>query len=412
MAVTPAQRSGLQRAPTQAAFTAVSSTPLPVFIDEKQANPWFVWRGSVLPAVFPYIVGFTTYTAILYVVHVFVGFKISISKDLIPILTIVLGLLMAFRTNLSYDRFWEGRKLWGTLMSNVRAAARLLHSSLATEESLTSSAAKLDHAQKIAAMKLLVGFSVAVKHHLRGEHGVGYEDFAGLLPLIPVKKGFSTSRNASSSIANDSSYQAHDPEASPLLGAALQDDQHLSNYACGCTNVPISIASNLTSLITGKMAKGTITAVVGGACLSSITSMVDVLTNLDRILTTKIPLAYHLHLKHILMLYISLLPYQLLDSLGWITIPTVALATFLLVGIEQIGLEIENPFGYDANDLPLDNFCNILHREIDHLIEEPNVDYEQNWDFEGFLKGNLRGSSKKTLVSATTQEIVSVMNSS
>ncbi|KAJ3191214.1 hypothetical protein HDU67_005959, partial [Dinochytrium kinnereticum] len=222
-------------------------------------------------------------------------------------------------------------------MSNVRTAARLLHSSLATEESLTTPALKLDHAQKIAAMKLLVGFAVAVKHHLRGEHGVGYEDFAGLLPMIPVKKGFSTSRRIRQSSAQDAQYQSQDLESTPLIHE--EEDNHRSNYACGCTNVPISISSNITSLITGKMAKGTISAVVGGACLSSITSLVDVCTNLDRILTTKIPLAYHLHLRHILMLYIALLPYQLLDTLSWLTIPTISLAAFLLIGIEQIGLE-------------------------------------------------------------------------
>ncbi|KAJ3185677.1 hypothetical protein HK101_009812, partial [Irineochytrium annulatum] len=71
----------------------------------------------------------------------------TIPQALIPILTVVLGLLMAFRTNLSYDRFWEGRKLWSTLTSNVRAAARLLHSTL-TREELETPEQKLDHAQK------------------------------------------------------------------------------------------------------------------------------------------------------------------------------------------------------------------------------------------------------------------------
>ncbi|KAJ3191983.1 hypothetical protein HK101_007212 [Irineochytrium annulatum] len=227
-------------------------------------------------------------------------------------------------------------------------------------------------------MKLLIGYAVAVKHHLRGEHGVGYEDFQGLLPMIPVKKGMSTSHPVgSTSLINDTT---------PLLGEITDNpDTHKSNYACGCTNVPLAISQSLTSLISGKLAKGTISPVVGGAVLSAITSMVDVLTNLDRILTTKIPQAYAIHLKHILTLYILLLPYQLMAGLGWITIPTVTLAAFTLVGIEQIGIEIENPFGYDANDLPQDIFCNVLHREIDILIDEPNVDYESGWDFEGFL---------------------------
>ncbi|KAJ3194184.1 hypothetical protein HK101_003304 [Irineochytrium annulatum] len=385
---------------------------MPIVIEEGDVLPWFVWRGSVLPATLPFVIGITTYTAIVVTVYKTTGWNMTIPSVIIPILTVVLGLLIAFRTNLSYDRFWEGRRLWSTLTSNIRTAARLIHSSLAKPpDLLTNPAAKLDHAQKIltdsfplvkiAAMKLLVGYAVAVKHHLRDEHGVGYDDFIGLLPMIPVKDGMSINRTklgrrgecglASTTASDTPAVTDEQYETTPLLGeTSPEDDQpfdghHRTHYACGCTNVPLAISQNLTSLISAKLSKSTISPVVGGAVLSAITNMVDVLTNLDRILTTRIPMAYALHLRHILILYTVLLPYQLMEGLGWVTIPTVALAAFTLGGIEAIGIEIENPFGYDANDLPQDVFCNSLHREIDALIEEPIVDYETGFDYEGFL---------------------------
>jgi predicted membrane chloride channel (bestrophin family) len=153
-------------------------------------------------------------------------------------------------------------------------------------------------------------------------------------------------------------------------------------------------------LITGKVAKNQISAMIGGNILASVTSLVDILTNLDRILTTKTPLAYAIHLKQILLLYTIFLPMQIMDGLGWFTIPTIAIAVFTLFGIENIGLEIENPFGYDANDLPLDKFCQTLHREIDILISEPIIDLnDASWDHQNFMS-NLtfrrdgRGKSK------------------
>jgi putative membrane protein len=63
-----------------------------------------------------------------------------------------------------------------------------------------------------------------------------------------------------------------------------------------------------------------------------------------------------------------LLPFQLVRDLGWWTGLFVALISFTLLGIEGIGVEIENPFGYDANDLPLDTICNTVKQDIEELI--------------------------------------------
>jgi ion channel-forming bestrophin family protein len=88
----------------------------------------------------------------------------------------------------------------------------------------------------------------------------------------------------------------------------------------------------------------------------------------ERILRTPMPLAYAIHLKQLLFLYCLLLPFQVVDELRWCTAPAIALVSFTLFGIEAIGVEIENPFGTDPNDLPLDKICDTVECNIDDLI--------------------------------------------
>ncbi|KAJ3277768.1 hypothetical protein HDU76_010181, partial [Blyttiomyces sp. JEL0837] len=339
---------------------------------EEEKLVWFQWEGSVLPATIPYIVGFTIYATILTIANKVFGAPIIMEDKLIPVLTIVLD-----------DRFWEGRKLWSTLCSNIRTAARLINTSF-------PSTTPLEKAQKVAALRLLVAYAVAVKHHLRGEHGPEFDDYDSALVAVPSisiaglasptsplsRKGpvavtrttvtaatttTTTAAAASGSVPNG----AVDAEGSPLLKRnttlkrsltknlpqflIAEESSHSFDYSCGCSNIPLAIAQNLTTVIVTKVNKNQIPALVGNGLLASMTGMVDCLTNLDRILTTKIPMAYAIHLKQILTLYTIMLPFQILKYLGWFTIPTMAIAVFTLFGIENIGLEIENPFGYDAN---------------------------------------------------------------
>jgi putative membrane protein len=80
------------------------------------------------------------------------------------------------------------------------------------------------------------------------------------------------------------------------------------------------------------------------------------------------PHAYSIHLRHLLILYCFALPFQMVKDLQWWTVPVTGVVAFSLFGIEAIGLEIENPFGYDANDIPLDKLCQRLENNIEELI--------------------------------------------
>jgi len=104
------------------------------------------------------------------------------------------------------------------------------------------------------------------------------------------------------------------------------------------------------------------------AMLKLLDTMVDVLGGCERILKTPIPVAYSIHLKQLLLIYCLTLPFQLVTELTWWTAPIVGVISFTVFGIEQIGIEIENPFGFDDNDLPLETICQTIKINIEELI--------------------------------------------
>ena len=273
-------------------------------------------KGSVIIAIYKRVIGcglFGVFVSILY------NFKLSVSQPILAnvIPSIVLGLLLVFRTNTAYERFWEGRKCWGSIVNNVRNLSRQI---LISIDEISAE----DRKSKIAALYLLVAFAVATKLHLRGELVMNE-----LEELIPESK-----------------YRKLQNMNNPPLEIAFWIGDYLQQqYNQNCLN-----SYQLTAM------------------QELLNNLVDNLGSCERILKTPIPLAYAIHLKQLLLLYSCLLPFQLVESLGWWTGLIVALISFTLFGIEAIGLEIENPFGYDANDLPLDAICDTMKRNIDDLI--------------------------------------------
>ncbi|MBD6616502.1 hypothetical protein FNW02_11795 [Komarekiella sp. 'clone 1'] len=272
-------------------------------------------KGSVTRAIYKHIIWCGAFGFLISILHYF---RLPVSQPILGsvIPSIVLGLLLVFRTNTAYERFWEGRKCWGSIVNNVRNLARQIWVSV-DEISLD------DRKNKITALNLLVAFAVTTKLHLRGETVTS--------------------------------------ELEELMPSSMYVKLKIMN------NPPIEVAFWIGDFLQQQYKRN---------CLNSyqLTSMQELLNNLvdnlgacERILKTPMPLAYAIHLKQLLILYCFLLPFQIVNSLGWWTAIITALVGFTVFGIEAIGLEIENPFGYDANDLPLDAICNTMKRNIDDL---------------------------------------------
>lgn len=273
-------------------------------------------KGSVVQAIFPRTLLAAGFGLLISGLHE-LGWPVAIPVLVAFVPNIVLGLLLVFRTNTAYDRFWEGRKWWGTLINTVRNLARQIW--VAIEEE-----GPADRHQKERSLRLLVAFAVAMKLHLRS--------------------------------------QPPNQELEPLLTPA-----QLTSLK-GMNNPPLEIALWIGDYLQYQYSQGKLNAYQLTNTQSLLNTMVDVLGASERILKTPIPLAYAIHLKQLLLLYCLSLPFQLVGSLGWLTGPVVGIFSFTLLGIEAIGLEIENPFGCDPNDLPLDDICQTMCRNINDLI--------------------------------------------
>ena len=127
-------------------------------------------------------------------------------------------------------------------------------------------------------------------------------------------------------------------------------------------------------------------------CLAALT---DTQASAERVLTTPLPIGYNILISQIVLLYVYLLPFQLYLSLGWITIPGTIAAAYIIIGLAAIGNELENPFGDDVNDLPLDQYCKELARELDTLTSVPAPKFaDVLLGGDGVEKGNGTGENK------------------
>jgi ion channel-forming bestrophin family protein len=277
--------------------------------------------GSVIPNIFSRVLwcgAFGLFVSVLYFYNIPVFAK-SLGA-VIP--SIVLGLLLVFRTNTAYERFWEGRKAWGNIVNNIRNLSRLIW--VAIDE--TDPSHRLEKEQ---ALKLLVAFAVATKLHLR-------------------------SQPASDRLAD---------LVSTLQFSKLQT----------ATNPPLEVIFWISDYLQAKHEQLQISLYQMNELQTLLNNLVDMLGACERILRTPMPLAYAIHLKQLLFLYCLLLPFQVVEELRWWTAPAIALVSFTLFGIEAIGVEIENPFGSDPNDLPLDKICDTVERNVEDLIRtEPH----------------------------------------
>lgn len=275
----------------------------------------FQLNGSVIPSIWRRVLlcGFFGF-----LISVLFYLKLPIEWPVFGIVpNLVIGLLLVFRTNTAYERFWEGRKLWGNLVNTVRNLARQIW---VTIDERTPA----DADEKIATLRLLVAFAVATKLHLRQE------------PL------------------NQELEQLISPERFQKLKIM--------------NNPPLEIAFWIGDYLQRQHERGCLNSYQLAAMYKLLDSMVDVLGGCERILKTPMPLAYAIHLKQLLFIYCLLMPFEIVSKLHWWTGPIVALVSFMLFGIEAIGIEIENPFGHDPNDLPLDAICATMQRNIEDLI--------------------------------------------
>ena len=222
------------------------------------------------------------------------------------VLGFVISLLLVFRTNTAYDRWWEGRKKFGILTNSSRNLAIKLDAFLADKD------------DKAYFAEVIALYASSLKYHLRDE---------GPLPK--------------NQIISTTSDIGHWPNhiASLLYSKinALVRDERLSGAQLQVLDVELKIFTD-----------------VCGAC--------------ERIKNTPIPFTYSVFIKKFIFFYVMTLPFGWAFSLGYYTIPVVALVLYAFASLELIAEEIENPFGTDANDLPIDQICANIRKHVGEIL--------------------------------------------
>ncbi|KAI8814672.1 Bestrophin, RFP-TM, chloride channel-domain-containing protein [Cladochytrium replicatum] len=327
------------------------------FFTHRNYRPWYdllVVRGSTIPAVvLPFCVLFVWATIVTTIYKTTDLLKwVPNSTMFITIMGVAFGYLLVFRTNTAYDRFWEGRRLWAQLVVQIRNFARLIW--LHVEPVDGSKISKEDFEYKKGAMNLLLAFSSACKHYLRNEPGWEFDD------LWP--------------------YLEHIQDFSP---------ENPNPPKSGTISVPLEISFHLGTYVAEMKAKNLIDGSAQGSMNGCVSGMVETFSYFERI-KTPIPIAYGTFIKQALFLYTLSLPFQVLPVLGLVTIPVVSLGGAVLVAMEAIAGEIENPFGItDANDLPIDDYIDSIKAELSRIMNRRmKLSVNREWgkavDLDGF----------------------------
>jgi ion channel-forming bestrophin family protein len=224
----------------------------------------------------------------------------------------VLSMLLVFRTNTAYDRWWEGRKTWGSLVNNTRNLAMKLH------------VLRLSDEQNKIFRDLLSNYIWAVKEHLR--EGSKISDFL---------------TNTRYPIAFYD-YQGHMPNH---IMKAIYIEFH-TLYTAGKIDGHYLVYLN-----------------------DHIQSFTDNLGICERIKKTPIPYSYSLFFKKVIFLYIFTMPIGFVREFGYWAAPIVGILFYIFAGIELMAEEIEDPFGLDDNDLPTDTIHQNLHQNLTEILQ-------------------------------------------
>ncbi|KAK9803672.1 hypothetical protein WJX72_010504 [[Myrmecia] bisecta] len=248
------------------------------------------------------------------------GDIIELKALIVPVQTLGLSLflLLAFRTNSSYDRWWEGRKLWDGIASKSQDLGRMAVGWVAPKDKQLAS----------EIIRWSIAFPVVAKSVLRG-HG----DLSELVSILP----------------------AHEIAALTKMG-----------------NRQSMVALKLTRLI--QKASVHLTPAITNSMDNSVRGLLADVNSCMRIFQTSIPLAYIVHLRAFLVLWLGLLPFIFVSSMRHWAILVCAVIGYELLGFEDIGVEIEAPFGVDYNDLPLDQITSDLFTSLLEYLDELNQD--------------------------------------
>jgi ion channel-forming bestrophin family protein len=288
-------------------------------------NPrdWFTFifrfhKADTLRKLAPLIIGICVYCWLVAYIELNVlkwskNSHLSNISVMHTLLSFVISMLLVFRTNSAYDRWWEGRKLWGSLVNNSRNLAIKLHAMLGQDE----------EAHRKFFRRIIPMYASLLSDHLQAE----------------------------------STRLQLDEKENPELDG-IDKSKHIPNQ----------VATLMVQRVYRLHAEGKISGDQLIILNEELKSFTDICGACERIKNTPIPFSYSVFIKKFIFFYVMSLPLSLVFSLGYLAIPIVAFIFYVLASLELIAEEIEDPFGGDENDLPTDRLSQNIRKHVAEII--------------------------------------------
>lgn len=290
-------------------------------IDYDRTSWWpvcFAWRGTVLPHVLGRVGLLTGFCLALWAFNEYVLKQEGVGRplpELDPlghsVLGVALSMLIVFRTNSSNNRFWEARSHWGAFVNTTRNLARM-------------AAVYAPPAADLA--RLLSAYVILVKEQLRD-----HVELDCIRHLVPGR-----------------------------VQARLE----------GVSNPASVLAREMSAWVAARLAEGRLDPILASRMETLVGVLVDNQGGLEKIHRTPLPFAYAALIKQVLLVYLATLPFVLVPKMAFVAPLVVAGVSLGMLGIEEAGVEIEDPFGLDPNHLPMDQLCDKIRRDVDDLSAE------------------------------------------
>lgn len=279
----------------------------------------FAMRGSVVPRIMPQILlvsGFALLVAWVHSQHSLDLPEFTLTP--FTLLGVALSLFLGFRNNAAYDRWWEGRKLWGELVYETRALARITHSLFGKQAS-----------ERRQLLMLMLAFSHSLRHQLRPDTAIQtqLQGFIGQALAETVLQ----QRNPADAVLR---------QMNELIAHAYQQ-QRLDSIALGILD-------------------------------QHLTRLAHLQAGLERLHNTPLPFAFSLLVHRTAYLYCFLLPFGLVGTANWLTPVFASLVAYAFFGLDALSEELESPFDDTGlNHLPLSALCRVNEISVAEALDEP-----------------------------------------
>jgi putative membrane protein len=284
---------------------------------------FFLLRGSIMPRIRNVLLFNIALATLVTITHgMLFQFKVTLTAIPFSLIGLPLAIFLGFRNTAAYDRYWEARKLWGELVLRSRNLARQCLYLVDVPSSCET-----DIPQRM--IRRAVAFCHALRLQLRGD-----PDTRAVQAMLP-----------------DQEWQA----------------------VASSTNRPAAIMMNMGVDLAVCRRQGWIDGPLTAQIDETLSAMTAAAASCERIAGTPVPFSYTLLLHRTAYIYCLLLPFGLVDTTGFLTPLVVGVVAYTFFGLDALGDEIEEPFGTEPNDLPLDAICRSIEIQMLEALGETDL---------------------------------------